>query len=160
LLKKFRALFIFDGKVDRSQEKDRGPNLLVKVSVNRFVSRRIETTRKEVKAGTQKLRKRALENLEEIFRVAARIAKGEIKHQRSDRKMVPTSLNQQRRCASVAAHVAQIMNSVASNFDEREIDVQLDELQRLVNETNANPKNGRSKRVLVSNVDGIPAMRI
>jgi hypothetical protein len=74
--------------------------------------------------------------------------------------MVPIGLNQRRRWASVAARVAQIMNNVVSNFDEREIDVQLDELQRLVNETNANPKNGRFKRVLVSNVDGIPAMRI
>jgi PIN domain nuclease of toxin-antitoxin system len=63
---------------------------LVKVSVNRFVSRRIETTRKEVKADTQKLRKRALENLEEIFRVAARIAEGEIRRQRSDGKITST----------------------------------------------------------------------
>jgi uncharacterized membrane protein YjjP (DUF1212 family) len=110
---------------------------LVKVSVNRFVSRRIETTRKQVKANTQKLRKRTLKNLEEIFRVAARIAKGEIKHQRSDGKMVPISLNQRRRWTNVAAYVAQIMNSVASNLDEREIDVQLDELERLVNEANA-----------------------
>jgi UDP-glucose 4-epimerase len=34
--------------------------------------------------------------------------------------------------ARVAAYVAQIMNRVASNFDKREINVQLDELQRLV----------------------------
>ena len=134
-------------KVDQPREKYRGPHLLVKVSVNRFVSRRIETTRKEVKANTQKLRKRTLKNLEEIFRAAARVARGEVKHQRSDGKMVPISLNQRRRWASVSAYAAQTMNSVASNLDEREIHVQLDELQRLVNEANANPKDGKPKTI-------------
>ena len=120
---------------------------MVKVSVNRFVSRRIETTRKEVEANTQKLRKRALKNLEEIFRAAERIARGEMKHQRSERKMVPISLNQRRRWVSVATYVAQIMNSVASNLDEREINVQLHELQRLVNEANTKPKDGKPKTI-------------
>jgi hypothetical protein len=120
---------------------------LVKVSVNRFVSRRIETTRKQVKANTQKLRKTTLKNLEEIFRVAARVARGEVKHQRSDGKMVPISLNQRRKWASVAACVAQIMNSVASNLDDREIHAQLDQLDRLANEAGANPKDGKSKTI-------------
>jgi len=113
---------------------------MVKVSVNRFVSRRIETTRKQVKNGAQKLRKRTLKNLEQIFRTAAQIAKGETKHQRSNGKMVPITLNQRRQWARVAAHAAQTMNSVASNIDEREINAQLDELERLVKETNAKPK--------------------
>ncbi|PIU58878.1 hypothetical protein COS86_07200 [Candidatus Bathyarchaeota archaeon CG07_land_8_20_14_0_80_47_9] len=118
---------------------------MVKVSVNRFVSRRIEMTRKEVKASTQKLRKTTLKNLGEIFRVAARVARGEIKHRRSDGKMVPISLNQRRKWVSVAACVAQIIGSVTSNLDERGIHVQLDQLDRLVNEANANPKDGKSK---------------
>jgi hypothetical protein len=99
--------------------------------------------RNEVEEKTQRLRGRTLNRLKEIFNVAVKVARGEIRHQRINGKMVPISLNQRRRWASVAARVAQIMNSVASNFDEREINVQLDELQRLVDETNANPKNGR-----------------
>jgi hypothetical protein len=53
---------------------------LVKVSINRFVSRRIETIRNEVKAETQRLRGKMLDKLEEIFKIAAKVARGEIKH--------------------------------------------------------------------------------
>jgi hypothetical protein len=118
---------------------------MVKVSVNRFVSRRVETTRNQVKNGAQKLRKRTLQNLEQIFRTAARIAKGEIKHQRSNGKMVPITLNQRRRWARVAAHAAQTMNNVTSNIDEREINAQLDELEKLVKEANTKPKKEPEK---------------
>jgi uncharacterized protein YdaT len=110
---------------------------MVKISVNRYVSRRIETTRKQIKATFQKLRNRTLKNLEQIFRVTARIARGEIKHQRSDGKMVPITIDQRRRWARVAAQAAQIMNSLGSNLDEREINTQLDELERLVKEANS-----------------------
>jgi hypothetical protein len=62
------TLCSFKGRVHISQEKYRGPHLLVRFSVNRFVSRQIETMREKIKANAQKLRKRALKNLEE-FRV-------------------------------------------------------------------------------------------
>jgi hypothetical protein len=127
-------------KADQPREKYRGPHLLVKASVNRFVSRRIETTRKKVKANTQKLRKRTLKNLEEIFRAAARVARGEVKHQRSDGKMVPISLKQKRKWVRVAACVAQTMNKIASNIDEQEINAQLNELERLVKEDSQKTK--------------------
>ena len=55
---------------------------MVKVSVNRFVSTRVKTIRNEVKAETQRLREKTLEKLKEIFNVAARVARGEIEHQR------------------------------------------------------------------------------
>jgi hypothetical protein len=67
---------------------------LVKVSVNRFVSSRIETIRNNVKVEIQRLRNRTLDRLEEIFKVAAKVAKGEIRHQRINGKMVPISLKQ------------------------------------------------------------------
>lgn len=110
---------------------------MVKVSVNRFVSRRIEIIRRKVEANTQRLRERTLKNLDEIFRVSARIARGEIKHQRIDGKMVRISLKQRRRWLHVAEHVAKIMKHIASNFNEQEIYIQLDGLERLVNEANA-----------------------
>jgi len=37
-----------------------GVNLLVKICVNRFVSRRVEKVRKEVEASTQRLREKTL----------------------------------------------------------------------------------------------------
>ena len=70
---------------------------MVKVSVNRFVSSRVVTIRNEVEAEAQRLRNRTLDMLEEIFKAAAKVAKGEIKLQRINGKMVPISLNQRRR---------------------------------------------------------------
>ena len=113
----------------------------------RFISSRVVAVRNDVEASTQRLRKKTLNRLEEIFRVAAKIARGEIRHQRSNGKMVPISLNQRRRWVRVAEHIAQTMNSIASNLDEQEIHAQLNELEKLVNEANANPKDEKSKTI-------------
>ena len=48
---------------------------MVKISVNRFVSRRVEKVRKEVEVSTQRLREKTLKDLEEIFTMAARVAR-------------------------------------------------------------------------------------
>jgi len=111
-----------------------GVYLLVKVSVNRFVSSRIMMMRNEVKAYTQRLRGKTLNKLEEIFKVAAKVAKGKIRHQRINGKMAPISLKQRRRWVHIAEHIAKTMNSIASNVDEKEIHTQLNELERLINE--------------------------
>lgn len=108
-----------------------GVYLLVKVSVNRFVSRRIEAIRKEVKDSTQRLRMRTLKDLEEIFRMAARVARGEVTHQRVNGKMVRISLKQRRRWLSLAAQTAKTMKSISSSFNEEEVQAQLNELERL-----------------------------
>ena len=107
---------------------------MVKVSVNRFVSSRIEAIRNEVAAETRRLRNRTLDKLEEIFRISAKVARGEIRHQRINRKMVSISLKQRRRWLRLAEHVALTMKSIASNFDEQQIHAQLNELERLINE--------------------------
>jgi predicted nucleic acid-binding Zn-ribbon protein len=107
---------------------------LVKVSVNRFVSSRIKTIRNEVKAETQRLREKMLDKLEEIFKVAAKVARGEIRHQRIKGKMAPIRLDQRKRWVHVAEHIALTMNIVASNIDEKEIHAQLNELERLISE--------------------------
>ena len=120
---------------------------MVKVSANRFISSRIETIRNEVKAETQRLRERTLNKLEEIFKVAAKVARGEIRRQRIKGKMAPIKLDQRKRWVRVAEHIAKTMNSIASNIDEKEIQAQLNELERLVNEANANPKDGKPKTI-------------
>jgi len=107
---------------------------LVKISVNRYVTRRIATTRKEAEASTQKLRTKILKNLEEIFKAATKIARGEIKHQRTNHKMVRITLRQKRRWLLAAGHTAQIIKSITDNFDEQQINLQLNELKKLVEE--------------------------
>jgi hypothetical protein len=119
---------------------------LVKVSVNRFFSSRIETIRNEVEAETQRLRDKTLNTLEEIFKVAAKVARGKIRHQRINEKMVQISLNQRRRWVTVAKQIVIIMNGIASNFDEQETHDQLNKLERLVNEatTMDQPQNKKN----------------
>jgi len=61
-------------------------------------------------------------------------------------KQKKVTLKERRMWARVAGYVAQVMNSVAEGFDEREIDVQLDELERLVREAKAKAKTGKTKK--------------
>jgi len=118
---------------------------LVKVSVNRFVSNRVVAVRNEVEAEAQRLRNRTLDRLEEIFNVTAKVARGEIKHQRIDGKMVPIRINQRKRWVRVAEHVTLTMSSIASNLDEKEIHAQLNELERLINETKTTDQSQNEK---------------
>ncbi len=110
---------------------------MVKVSANRFVLRRIEKTRKEVETSTQMLRDKTLKNLKEIFTAASRVAKGQVKKQRIDRKMVPVSLRQRRSWLLVAGHTAKMIKKIAENFDEKEVKLQLDKLEKLVEEASS-----------------------
>lgn len=119
---------------------------MVKVSVNRFISHRVMTIRNEVEVGTQRLRERTLNKLEEIFKVAAKIARGEIRHQRIDGKMVRISLSQRQIWVRVAEHIAQTMKIIASNFDEQEIQGRLNQLERLVNEARTKAEDGKSQK--------------
>lgn len=107
---------------------------MVKVSVNRFVLTRVETIRKEFDADTQRLRKKNIDKLEGIFKVAAKVARGNVGHQRIDGKLVRIELNQRKRWLRVAMRVTLIISSIASNIDEKETRVKLDELERLVND--------------------------
>lgn len=105
---------------------------MVKVSVNRYVHRRVEAARKEVEAQTKKIRNRCIRNLEEILKMAARMARGEIQRRRIKGKMTRVTLRQRKRWLSVAEHAAETISSIATNINEREIYAQLDELQRLI----------------------------
>jgi len=120
---------------------------LVKISVNRFVSRRVEKVRKEIEVNTQRLRKKTLKYLEEIFTMAARVAKGETKHQRINGKMVRITLNQRRKWLRVAEQAAKTINNISTNIDEQEIYIQLDKLARLVNEANTKAENGKPMKL-------------
>ena len=114
---------------------------MVKVSINRYVSRRLQKAKEEVKEGTQRLRKKTIKHLEEIFRMAARVAGGEIRHQRIDGKMVRITLNQRRRWLLIAEQAAKTIVTISTNIDEKEIHAQLDKLARLINESRQKPED-------------------
>ena len=111
-----------------------------------MIERRLRRLRKRIKVNTQEIRAKTLDNLEEIFNLAASLAKGEFKTQNVDGSPVKVTLKQRQIWARVAAYIAQIMNTIAERFDERQIDVQLDELERLVNEAKAKGTNGEAEQ--------------
>ena len=107
---------------------------MVKVSVNRFVSTRVEAIRNDVETDIRRLRKRTISRLEEVFNVAARVARGRIGHQRVNGKMTAIGLVQRKRWFRVAEHAALTIQCIASNVDEKEILSRLNELKRAVDE--------------------------
>ena len=105
---------------------------MVKISVNRYVEKRIAETRREMETALNKLRRRMLKNLEEIFEMAGKIAKGEVKHQRVTGKMVKITIPQRRRWLLVAGQTAEIIKGVTENFNEKEIKTKLEKLENLL----------------------------
>lgn len=117
-----------------------------KTSRKIMIFRRIAKLREEVKLDTQQIRQKTLASLEEIFDLAVSLAKGTVKTQNEKGKPAKVTIKQRQIWARVAAYTAQIMNSIASGFDEKEVDVQLDELEKLVNEAKAKAKDGGAQK--------------
>jgi arsenate reductase-like glutaredoxin family protein len=64
-----------------------------------------------------------------------------VKHQIINGKMVCITLKQQRRWLHVAGQAAKTIKNVANNIDEQEIKAQLNELEKLLNETTHRTEN-------------------
>ena len=111
-----------------------------KISRKLMIARRVSELKQKLKVNTQDIRSKTIVNLEQLFDLAVSLANGKVKTQTEDGKAVKVTLKQRQMWARVAAYVAQIINSIASGFDERQIDLQLDELEKLVNETKAKAK--------------------
>jgi hypothetical protein len=91
-----------------------------------MLKNRVQKLRAEVRVDTQKLRNQAIENLQELFTLAKEQA------QNPDVK-----LKQRQSWARVAAYICQVINTIAVHFDERQIDIDLNKLEELINETTA-----------------------
>jgi len=108
---------------------------LVKISRNSMIKRRIADLKENIHVNTQRIREKTLNRLEELFDIAENMAKSK-----------NVKMKQRQIWARIAAYIAQIINSVALSFDERQIDADLDELERLVNEAKAKAKTKKTKR--------------
>jgi hypothetical protein len=73
------------------------------------------------------------------------LAKGEFQTQTVKGKTVEVTVSERQLWARVAAYTAQVMNIIASCFDEREIDVQLGDLEKIVNEVKAKAKDRKTQ---------------
>ncbi|MFQ6074348.1 MAG: hypothetical protein ACE5KC_03920 [Candidatus Bathyarchaeia archaeon] len=103
---------------------------------------RIEKLKRRVQVDTQRMREKTLTSLVQLFDIATKIAKGEVKYESG--KLV--TLKQRQLWARIAAYIAQIINGICKGFDERQIDTQLDELERLVNEARSKAEAKKAKR--------------
>ena len=108
--------------------------LRARVPYNVLVSRRIFQLRERIKLDTQRLRTRTIERLDQLFAFATLIASGQMKWQRVNGEKRPITLKQRQMWAHVAAYIGQIMGNLASGYDEKQMDEDLAELERLVNE--------------------------
>jgi len=66
--------------------------------------------------------------------MSSRVTRGKIKHQRINGKMVPVTLRQRRRWLLVAGQTTLIIKNITTKFDEQEINLQLNKLERQVQE--------------------------
>ncbi len=86
----------------------------------------LQRIRLTVQIDTQRIRGKVLKHLEGVFDLATNQAKNE--------KLDPAS---RQKWTHAAGYVAQVMNSVAAGFDEKQIDTDLNELERMINEARA-----------------------
>jgi hypothetical protein len=128
-----------------------------KTSRKMMIFKRLAELKETIRVDTQRIRGKTLNSLQELFDLAVALAKGKVKTQNEEGVAVKVTLKQRQMWARVAAYIAQIMNSVASGFDERQIDVQLDELERLVNEAKAKGKAGETEKRDASATGGNPS---
>jgi hypothetical protein len=103
---------------------------LAKISRNSMITRRIRKLTANVEINTQNLRQNAPENLKELFNTAKNLAKNE-----------NIKLKQRQTWTRIAAYIAQITNSVTHGFDERQIDEDLNKLEKPINETTTKKQN-------------------
>jgi hypothetical protein len=107
------------------------------LTVKNRVFRRVTKLRRTINVDTQKLRRKAIKQLDEIFSIACDYARGTIANVTEDGKERPLTIPERQFWARIAAYTAQILNSVAKGIDERQIDLDLDELARLTHEGKA-----------------------
>lgn len=96
---------------------------MVKISRNNMIKHRIQKLRTEVKIDTQKLRDEAIQNLQELFTLAKTQAQNE-----------NTKLKQRQDWTRIATYICQVINTIATHFDERQIDEDLTKLETMINE--------------------------
>ena len=101
---------------------------------NDVIARRIFQLRRRVKLDTQRLRTKTINRLDQLFASATLIASGQMKWQRVNGKEQLITLKQRQSWAHVAAYIGQIMGNLANSYDERQMDEDLAELERLVDE--------------------------
>lgn len=101
-----------------------------------LIQRKVSKLRQDLKQKTQQVREKLLNALEAIFDEATKLAKGETQTIQGK----PLTLRQRQAWAKVASYTAQVINSITKTIDEKQIDEDLEYLQKLIQEAEAQTK--------------------
>jgi len=102
------------------------------------VSIRISKARHILSVDTERTRRKLIVQLEEIFHIASDYARGKIDRVTvDDGKKRPLTIVERQHWARIAAYTAQIINNIAKGIDERQINLDLDKLEAMLNKTEA-----------------------
>lgn len=108
---------------------------------NVLMSRRVFRLRSAVQVDVQFLRLRIMKQLEQLYGTASAIARGQIQWQRVEGKKRLITFGQRRMWFRAAVSIVQVMGDIAHGFDEKLIDKDLAELQKLVDGVNAESRD-------------------
>jgi hypothetical protein len=106
---------------------------MTKISRRMYIETRVVRLRKTLKVDSQKIRVRALNELQEIFEMASALAKGKYEYPDGKQEVVP--LRQRQKWVQVATYTVAVINKVAVNYDEQAINKNLEKLRGLINAT-------------------------
>jgi len=106
--------------------------------VYRRMFQRPEEDRLADRLDTLGMRIKWINELESVFDMATLIAKGEITQQQVSEKFEPVTSKERQRWAHVAANIASVMGSLTNRYDERQIDKDLDFLEKWLKEVKEN----------------------
>jgi len=109
---------------------------MAKFSRSFLMFRRVADLRQRIQINTQKMRGKLLEDLENIFNMSVKFALGEVTLE--GKKL---TMKQREAWTRVCSYTAQVMNTVAEGFDEKQIDEDLKELEKLVDEAKTKTKD-------------------
>jgi hypothetical protein len=84
---------------------------------------------------TQKIRAKLVHQLNSVFELAVAIAKGEMKQWTDENgKKHPVTPKQREKWARIAAYSAQVMSSLTRGFDEKQFQLDVKKLEKMVDE--------------------------
>lgn len=108
------------------------------MTVKKRVHYRVIALRRAFHVDTQRVRKKTIQRLEEIFKIASNYARGKVSRViDDDGKERPLTIPERQFWARIAAYTAMVISNVAKGIDERQIDLDLDKLDALIHENKA-----------------------
>ena len=96
------------------------------------VERRIFHLQQTVKVDTQELRNKWMTELDDLFSLATSIAKGDITQQEVGGKLLSITPREREKWAQIAAKIGMVVVNLSRGYDERQIDKDLDKLEKLL----------------------------